>query len=124
MQNGCSNATFGGSRLRCPSHARGCALCVHQREPPGRAPTPAPRSCSCGAHRKPFCLPQTQRKLIIALVIAFIFMIVEVVGGVFAHSLAIITDAAHLLSDVSGFAVSVFAAVYAARQSKEHFSYG
>lgn len=51
-------------------------------------------------------------------------MIVEVVGGVFAHSLAIMTDAAHLLSDVSGFAVSVFAAIYAARQSKEHFSYG
>jgi zinc transporter 2 len=50
--------------------------------------------------------------------------IVEVVGGIYAHSLAIITDAAHLLSDVSGFAVSVFAAIYAAKRSKEHFSYG
>ena len=51
-------------------------------------------------------------------------MIVEVVGGVYAHSLAIITDAAHLLSDVSGFAVAAFAAFWAARRSKEHFSYG
>ena len=50
--------------------------------------------------------------------------IVEVVGGIYAHSLAIITDAAHLLSDVSGFAVSVLAAVYAAKRSQEHFSYG
>lgn len=50
--------------------------------------------------------------------------IVEVVGGIYAHSLAIITDAAHLLSDVSGFAVSALAAVYAAKRSHEHFSYG
>ena len=48
----------------------------------------------------------------------------EVVGGIYAHSLAVITDAAHLLSDVSGFAVSVLAAVYAAKRSQEHFSYG
>ncbi|PSC68288.1 zinc transporter 8 isoform X1 [Micractinium conductrix] len=65
-----------------------------------------------------------QRKLIAALILAFIFMIVEVVGGIFAHSLAIITDAAHLLSDVSGFAVAVLAAYWAKRRSHEHFSYG
>jgi Co/Zn/Cd efflux system component len=51
-------------------------------------------------------------------------MLVEVVGGVMAHSLAIITDAAHLLSDVSGFAVAVLAAFWAKRKSQEHFSYG
>lgn len=51
-------------------------------------------------------------------------MIVEVVGGIYAHSLAIITDAAHLLSDVSGFGVSALAAVWAARMSHSHFSYG
>lgn len=41
-----------------------------------------------------------------------------------AHSLAIITDAAHLLSDVSGFAVAALAAYWAKRRSQEHFSYG
>ena len=51
-------------------------------------------------------------------------MIVEVAGGIYAHSLAIVTDAAHLLSDVSGFAVSAFAAFYAAKRSHQHFSYG
>ncbi|KAL4857503.1 Zinc/cadmium resistance protein [Chlorella vulgaris] len=65
-----------------------------------------------------------QRKLIAALCLAFVFMIVEVVGGIYAHSLAIITDAAHLLSDVSGFAVAVLAAFWAKRKSQEHFSYG
>lgn len=69
-------------------------------------------------------LPQIQRKLIAALILAFIFMLVEVVGGIMAHSLAIITDAAHLLSDVSGFAVAVLAAFWAKRKSHEHFSYG
>lgn len=43
-------------------------------------------------------------------------------AGIYAHSLAIITDAAHLLSDVSGFAISVFAAIAVARKSREHFS--
>lgn len=51
-------------------------------------------------------------------------MLVEVAGGIYAHSLAIVTDAAHLLSDVSGFAVSAFAAFYAAKRSHQHFSYG
>ena len=54
--------------------------------------------------------------------LAFVFMVVEVVAGVYAHSLAIITDAAHLLSDVSGFAISVFAAFWVAKKSREHFS--
>lgn len=65
-----------------------------------------------------------QRKFIAALLVAAAFMAVEFIGGIYAHSLAIMTDAAHLLSDVSGFAVSLFAAIYAARKSGEHFSYG
>lgn len=67
---------------------------------------------------------KTQRKLLFALVVAFLFMLVEITGGIWAHSLAIITDAAHLLSDVSGFAVSAAAAFYAAKRSHQHFSYG
>ncbi|KAG7671456.1 hypothetical protein Ndes2526B_g09383 [Nannochloris sp. 'desiccata'] len=67
---------------------------------------------------------KTQRKLVLALIVAFLFMLVEIAGGIWAHSLAIITDAAHLLSDVSGFAVSAAAAYYAAKRSHHHFSYG
>ena len=68
---------------------------------------------------------QTQTKLLVALTIAFLFMLVEITGGIYAHSLAIITDAAHLLSDVSGFAISALAAYHASRKSHAlHFSYG
>ncbi len=39
-------------------------------------------------------------------------------------SLAILTDAAHLLSDVSGFGMSAFAAYYAAKKSGVSHTFG
>ncbi|PNY06412.1 metal tolerance protein A2-like [Trifolium pratense] len=50
----------------------------------------------------------SMRKLLIAVSLCVIFMAVEVVGGIKANSLAILTDAAHLLSDVAAFAISLF----------------
>jgi solute carrier family 30 (zinc transporter), member 2 len=69
-------------------------------------------------------LPQTKQKLLLAVIFASIFMCVEVVGGIMSHSLAILTDAAHLLSDTAGFIVALLAAHWAAKKSGEHFSYG
>lgn len=37
-----------------------------------------------------------------------IVMIIEIVGGLKANSLAVLTDAAHLLSDIAGFSISLF----------------
>ena len=45
-----------------------------------------------------FLLFRARRKLILASVLCLVFMIGEVVGGVFSNSLAIATDAAHLLT--------------------------
>ncbi|KZV37281.1 metal tolerance protein 1-like [Dorcoceras hygrometricum] len=50
----------------------------------------------------------SMRKLLIAVALCVLFMTVEVVGGIKANSLAILTDAAHLLSDVAAFAISLF----------------
>ncbi|KAK9990041.1 hypothetical protein SO802_025026 [Lithocarpus litseifolius] len=50
----------------------------------------------------------SMRKLLIAVVLCIIFMSVEVVGGIKANSLAILTDAAHLLSNVAAFAIALF----------------
>ena len=41
-----------------------------------------------------------------------------------SYSLAIMTDAAHLLSDVSGFGVAIFATLYAARSSHSTHTFG
>jgi solute carrier family 30 (zinc transporter), member 2 len=49
----------------------------------------------------------SMRKLIITVILCIIFMMVEVVGGIKANSLAILTDATHLLSDVAAFAITV-----------------
>lgn len=48
----------------------------------------------------------------------------EVVGGLFAHSLAVLTDAAHMLSDVLAFVISLCAGTYALRASKASHTFG
>lgn len=49
------------------------------------------------------------KKLSRAVIFCFFFMLLEVAGGLYANSLAILTDAAHLLSDIAGFGISLFA---------------
>lgn len=65
-----------------------------------------------------------QRRLLAALLLALAFMAAEVAGGLWAHSLAILTDAAHLLSDSTGFLVAVLAAAWAKRAAPAHLSFG
>eukprot|EP00891_Asterochloris_glomerata_P007733 jgi/Astpho2/7733/e_gw1.00116.13.1_t len=67
---------------------------------------------------------QGKWRLAIAIVLCTIFMIGEVVGGVYAHSLAVLTDAAHMLSDVSAFAISLFAGIYALRAAGVDHTFG
>ena len=47
-------------------------------------------------------LSSAKRKLLIGTLLCFLFMLAEIVGGLLAHSLAVMTDAAHMLSDVAG----------------------
>jgi len=49
------------------------------------------------------------KKLVKTTIICSVFMILQFVGGLLANSIAIMSDAAHLLSDVSGFLISLFA---------------
>ncbi|KMZ72923.1 Metal tolerance protein 1 [Zostera marina] len=66
----------------------------------------------------------SMRKLLVAVVLCIIFMAVEVVGGIKANSLAILTDAAHLLSDVAAFAISLFSLWAAGWEATPRQSYG
>lgn len=63
-------------------------------------------------------------KIILITGISFIFMIGEVVGGYLSGSLAIITDAAHMLSDVVAFLISAFAIYMSTRPSNYQMSFG
>ncbi len=65
------------------------------------------------------------RKLTLGIVFATAFMCVEIVGGIVANSLAVMTDAAHLLADTSGFVMSIIALYYSSRKcSSGEYSYG
>jgi cobalt-zinc-cadmium efflux system protein len=59
-----------------------------------------------------------------ALVLIVVFMLVEVVTGVLAHSLALLSDAAHMLTDAVALAVSLFAARLASRPARGAMTYG
>ncbi|XP_060560367.1 proton-coupled zinc antiporter SLC30A2-like [Ruditapes philippinarum] len=65
-----------------------------------------------------------RRKLLIACVLSLTFMIAEVIGGVFAHSLAIVSDAAHLLTDLASFLISLLALYLASRRATKKLSFG
>lgn len=51
----------------------------------------------------------SRRRLMITLVLAAVYMVAEFVGGLISHSLALLADAGHMLSDVASLALSCFA---------------
>ncbi len=56
--------------------------------------------------------------------LALIFAIVELVSGLISHSLALLADAAHMLSDVAALALAMFAGRIAKRPAHAGMSYG
>jgi len=62
--------------------------------------------------------------LIIATIFTMIFMIIEIIGGWWAGSLAIMTDAAHLLTDVAAMCLSLFAMYWARRPANTKMTFG
>ncbi|BES95479.1 zinc ion transmembrane transport [Nesidiocoris tenuis] len=64
------------------------------------------------------------KKLVAATSLCLIFMIIELVGGYVAGSLAVMTDAAHLLSDCVGFLVGLFAVWISGQPANNRFTYG
>lgn len=65
-----------------------------------------------------------RRRLILASVVCLIFMVAEIVGGILSNSLAIATDAAHLLTDFASFLISLFALWLGSRPASKKMSFG
>ena len=51
------------------------------------------------------------RKLCCVTCVCILFMITEIVGGYIANSLAIMSDAAHLMSDLVSFSISMLSVI-------------
>jgi cobalt-zinc-cadmium efflux system protein len=64
------------------------------------------------------------RKLTVALVLIVGLMGVEVVTGILAHSLALLSDAAHMLTDAAAIGLSLVAVGLARRPAKGAMTYG
>ncbi len=65
-----------------------------------------------------------RRWLTVALALIAGFMAVEVVAGLLAGSLALLSDAAHMLTDAASIALALFAVRLAARPAKGAFTFG
>jgi cobalt-zinc-cadmium efflux system protein len=65
-----------------------------------------------------------RRWLLVALGIIVGFMAVEVAAGFLADSLALLSDAAHMLTDAGALAIAVYAARLATRPPQGRFTFG
>ncbi len=64
------------------------------------------------------------KKLIWVSIIGVVFMSGEFVGGYISNSTAIMSDAAHMLSDFLGFGISMISIIISRRQPTNSLSFG
>ncbi len=65
-----------------------------------------------------------RRALLVTFGLTFTYFIVEVVGGVLTNSLALLADAAHMLTDVGGLGLALFATWISRRPATPTKTYG
>ena len=83
-----------------------------------------PRVGHDNAHHHGVSSAADRRWLGVALGIVLAFMVVEVVAGVLADSLALLSDAAHMLTDAGAIGLALVAARLAARPPRGRFTFG
>ncbi|XP_003791850.1 zinc transporter 4 [Otolemur garnettii] len=82
-------------------------------------------SCdNCSRQRELLKLRKVKTRLTIAAVLYLIFMIGELVGGYIANSLAIMTDALHMLTDLSAILLTLFALWLSSKSPTKRFTFG
>jgi len=69
-------------------------------------------------------LDASERRIRIALVLTLATMVASVAGGVVSHSLALLSDAGHMLADAGALALALVAQRVAARPRTSHRTYG
>lgn len=77
-----------------------------------------------GGHSHGLSADADSRWLTLALVIIAAFMGVEVVAGIMASSLALLSDAAHMLTDAASLALALFAARLALKPPSGRYTFG
>jgi cobalt-zinc-cadmium efflux system protein len=67
---------------------------------------------------------ENKQKLVIILVLTGLFMVAELLGGLYTNSLALLADAGHMLSDVAALTLSYFAILFSTRRATSKKTYG
>mgnify|MGYP000203271699 CR=1 FL=1 len=67
---------------------------------------------------------KAMKKLCIVLITSCLFIIVEIIGGYAADSIAILSEAAHIAADVTGFGISICALQIAHRNANKVYTFG
>jgi cobalt-zinc-cadmium efflux system protein len=75
-------------------------------------------------HRHPVGPNADRRRLVVSLVLLVGFMAAEVVAGLVAHSLALLSDAGHMLTDAGALALSLVVMGLAARPPAGGLTFG
>ncbi|MGA9422534.1 MAG: cation diffusion facilitator family transporter [Rhodanobacteraceae bacterium] len=75
-------------------------------------------------HRHGVARDADRRYLAIALTLLLVFMGIEVIVGILASSLALISDAGHMLTDAASIALALFAIRMAMRPAQGHYTFG
>ncbi|ANE48784.1 cation transporter [Paenibacillus swuensis] len=67
---------------------------------------------------------RSKRTLWITLILTLFFTIVEIIGGLLSNSLALLSDSAHMISDVIALGLSMTAIYMATRPPNARFTFG
>ena len=67
---------------------------------------------------------KSKKTLWVTLILTLFFTIVEIVGGLLSNSLALLSDSAHMLSDVLALGLSMLAIYLATRKPNNKFTFG
>ncbi|XP_038139337.1 zinc transporter 4 [Cyprinodon tularosa] len=79
---------------------------------------------NCTKKRERIKHRRVMKRLIIAAVLYFLFMTGEIIGGYVSNSLAIMTDAVHMLADVVGILFSLLALWLSTKPPTKRFTFG
>ncbi|XP_056268968.1 zinc transporter 4 [Pseudoliparis swirei] len=79
---------------------------------------------SCSHKRERLKNKRVMKRLVLAALLYFSFMTAEIVGGYLSNSLAIMTDAVHMLTDVVGILFSLLALWLSTKPPTRRFTFG
>ncbi|NWU43595.1 ZNT4 protein, partial [Hylia prasina] len=84
-----------------------------------------PDPCSgCSSRRERSKQRKVKKRLTLAALLYLLFMTGELIGGYIANSLAIMTDALHMLTDLSGIILTLLALWLSAKSPTKRFTFG